>query len=118
MDNNNFFSIDKLVEFGLGMAVANQMIGMMNQSMKQMYIPGSYMALPAAPECIYVAIENRQTGPLSSTEFNDMVNRRQVTKDTLAWLPGMTSWKPVSEVPELLKIIALTPPPLPNPARL
>ena len=33
MDNNSFFSVDRLVEFGLGMAMAQQMVGMMNQTM-------------------------------------------------------------------------------------
>lgn len=30
MDDNSFFSIDRLVEFGVGMAVANQMVRTMN----------------------------------------------------------------------------------------
>ncbi len=41
MNDNNFFSVDRLVEFGMGMAMAQQMVNMMNQSMKQMYVPGS-----------------------------------------------------------------------------
>ena len=34
MDNNDFFSLDRLLEFGLGMGMAQQMINTMNQSMK------------------------------------------------------------------------------------
>ena len=38
MDNQSFFSIDRLVEFGLGMGIAQQMVGMMNRYMQQMYV--------------------------------------------------------------------------------
>ena len=41
MDNNSFFSIDKLVEFGMGMAIAQQMVQTMNKSMVDMHIPGA-----------------------------------------------------------------------------
>lgn len=114
MDNNFFFSIDKLVEFGLGMAVAQQMIGVMNQSLKTMYVPGSYMALPQPAEYIYVAIDNRPVGPLSTVQFSEMATSRQINKDTLVWIPELTCWKPLQEVPQLLKIIALVPPPIPK----
>ena len=58
MDNNSFFSIDRLVEFGLGMTMATQMVEMMNKSMKQMYIPGSIDSIQARQfPTIYVDID-------------------------------------------------------------
>ena len=36
----DFSSMDRLMEFGLSMAVANQMIGVMNQTMSTMQTPG------------------------------------------------------------------------------
>ena len=115
MTNNDFFSVDKLIEFGLGLGIAQQMVSMMNQSIKSMYVPGSYMAMPtnAFPENIYVAIANEAVGPLTSSEFNVLVKEGKVNKGTLAWLPGLGGWKTVEQIPELLKIIALSPPPLP-----
>ena len=113
MDNNSFFSIDKLVEFGLGLGIAQQMVSMMNQSMKGMYVPGSYMALPSMQDNIYVAIKGLATGPLSASEFKNLASNGKVKKDTLSWMPGMMEWKAIEQVPELLKIIALSPPPLP-----
>ena len=112
MDNNSFFSIDKLVEFGLGLGIAQQMVAMMNQSMKGMYVPGSYMALPSMQNNIYVGLNGEASGPFSSSEFKNLVNSGRINKDTLAWLPGMSGWKPIEEVPDLLKLIALSPPPL------
>lgn len=117
MNNNDFFSLDKLVEFGLGLGIAQQMIAMMNQGMQSMYVPGSYMALnsPAQnPDNIYVAENGKPVGPLSSLQFLELVNQKKVNKDTLAWIPGKQEWQKVEQLPELLKIIALSPPPLPK----
>ena len=112
MDNSNFFSLDRLIEFGLSMAVANQMIGMMNQSMQNMFVAGSQMQYNIMPQNIYVAPDGNKVGPLTASSFNDLISQGKINKDTLAWIPGMTAWQPISSIPELLKIIALTPPPL------
>lgn len=115
MDENSFFSIDRLVEFGLGMAMAQQMVQVMNQSMKQMYVPGSIQSMPApSVQTIYVVMDGQPVGPLSESDFSQLVTHRKVTKDTLAWLPGMPGWKPIEQIPTILKIVALTPPPLPD----
>ena len=49
MDENSFYSVDRLVEFGLGMAMAQQMVQMMNQTMQSMYVPGSIQSMPQRP---------------------------------------------------------------------
>lgn len=113
MDNNDFFSLDRLLEFGLGMGMAQQMINMMNQSMKSMYIPGSIQSMPQPVTNIYyVAIDGQQNGPLRESELMELIRNKKVTKDSLAWTPGMSSWMPIEKVPAILKLIALTPPPL------
>ena len=115
MNNDSFYSIDRLMEFGMGMAMAQQMVQTMNQTMQQMYVPGSMQSMPQPQaQPIYVAIDGQQVGPLSESEFAQMVTNKKVTKDSLAWMPGMPSWKPVEQLPALLKIIALTPPQLPT----
>lgn len=114
MDNDSFFSIERLIEFGMGMAMAQQMVGMMNQTMRQMYVPGSVQTMPAAqPITFYVALNGQQVGPISESEFSQMVSNKLITKDTLAWMPGMLSWKPIEQIPAILKIIAVAPPPIP-----
>lgn len=113
MDNNDFFSLDRLLEFGLGMGMAQQMINMMNQSMKSMYIPGSTQSMPQPiTSMYYVAIDGQQIGPLNESELMGLIRDKKVSKDTLAWMPGMATWLPVEKVPVILKLIALTPPPL------
>ena len=114
MDNNSFFSIDRLVEFGLGIGIAQQMVGMMNQTMRQMYVPGSIQTMPATqPVTFYVAINGQSVGPISESEFTQMVTNKQITKDILAWVPGMYTWKPIEQIPAILKVIAVAPPPIP-----
>jgi len=113
MNEQSFFSIDRLVEFGLGMGIAQQMVGMMNQYMQSMYVPGSIQSMPKPmPQTYYVVIDCQQVGPLNDSEIMQLITQKRITKDTLAWVPGMTAWKPIEQVPAILKVIALTPPPI------
>ena len=113
MNDSNFFSIDRLVEFGLGMGMAQQMVGVMNQYMQQMYVPGSIQSMPKPmPQLYYVAIDRQQVGPLNDSELSRLIAQKQVNKDSLAWMPGMSAWQPIEQIPAILKIVALTPPPL------
>lgn len=113
MDNQSFFSIDRLVDFGLGMTMAQQMVGMMNQYMQQMYVPGSIQSMPRPiSQIYYVAIDGQQVGPLNESELSHLIMQKKVNKDTLAWIPGMAAWQPIEQIPAILKIVALTPPPL------
>ncbi len=113
MDNQRFFSVDRLVEFGLGMGMAQQMVGMMNQYMQQMFVPGSIQSMPKPMSQIYyVAINGQQVGPLNDSELSRLISQKQVNKDSLAWMPGMAAWQPIEQIPAILKIVALTPPPL------
>ena len=116
MDDQSCFYIDRLVDFGLGMGVANQMVGIMNQYMRTMDIPGSIQQLQRTVSPIYyVAIDRQPIGPLNDGEMASLISQKKVTKDTLAWMPGMMGWQPIEKVPAILKIVALAPPPLPNP---
>lgn len=113
MDDNSFFSMDRLIEFGLGMGIARQMVNVMNQSMRSMYVPGSMQSMSQPTQSIYyVAIDGNAVGPLNDSELSQLISQKKVNKDTLAWVPGMTTWQPIEKVPAVLKVIALTPPPL------
>lgn len=120
MDNNSFFSIDRLVEFGLGMAMARQMVNVMNESMQNMYVPGSIQSMPVPQSIanIYTAIDGHPVGPLNEREFTALVAERKVTKDSLVWSPGMIGWNALEQTPSILKIVAMAPPPLPNKLQL
>ena len=113
MDNQSFFSLDRLVEFGLGMGVARQMVNVMNESMRSMHTPGAQNSMqPASSKIYYVAIDGRALGPLNDSELMLLIAQKKVNKSTLTWMPGMRGWTAIENVPEVLKVVALTPPPL------
>lgn len=113
MNDNSFFSLDRLVEFGLGVGVAQQMLKVMNESMQSMYIPGAQNPMPSvASKIYYVVIDGSPVGPLNDSELMQLIAQKRVDKSTLTWMPGMPAWKTIENVPEVLKVVALTPPPL------
>jgi hypothetical protein len=116
MNDSDFFSVDKLVEFGLSVAISQQMVASMNQAIKGTIVPGAMNPMPtnATNELFYFAIDGKQAGPFTGRETIDLLQQRKLTKDTLSWKPGMNAWKKIEEVPEILKFVALTPPELPN----
>ncbi|MBQ8095585.1 MAG: DUF4339 domain-containing protein [Prevotella sp.] len=114
IDNSNFFSLDRLVEFGMSASIAQQMVASMNQQMQQMQYPAGIQMMPQPQNATtyYVAIDGQPCGPLDEKELARMIYDKRVTKDTLCWMPGMAKWQPVGQVPAVLRIVALTPPPL------
>ncbi len=113
MNDDSFFSMNRLMEFSMGMAMANQMTRVMNQTLSQMMVPGAGIAMPAAAT-LYVVVDGKQVGPLTDKELLQLVDNGKVTKDSLAWLPGMISWQPIEQIPSLLKTLTLVPPPIPH----
>ncbi len=110
MNEDSFFSLDRFIEFGLGVSSANQMMKMMNESLHSMYVPGVDNALKQQSSLFYAIIEGVQSGPYSESKISRLIVEKRISNNTYVWKPGMTSWKLASEVPEILKLIALTPP--------
>ena len=114
MDGNNFFSMDKLVAFGMGMAIANQMARSMNQSLNQMEIPGAGKAMHNNTDFMYfVVLDGRSEGPFSLAELSRLIAEKKIMKETYVWKPGMAQWDLAENVSEVLRLVALTPPPIP-----
>lgn len=112
MDDSNFFSMNRLVEFGMGMAVAQQMVKTMNHSMTNMHVPGAMNPMEKAKQYFFYAmIEGKQAGPFSEQELSVLIADKKVVKETYVWMPSMPSWKMAEQVPEVLKLVALAPPP-------
>lgn len=112
-DEHSFYSVDRLVEFGLGMAVARQMVQSMNQTMQNMYVPGAGnpMNPPEPPRRVYYAVlEGKQAGPFSETEIARLINEKKVSMETYIWYPGLPGWKTAENIPEIMRLAALAPP--------
>jgi len=111
-DNNSFFSIDKLVEFGIGMSIAQQMVQTMNHSINSMQIPGTQNNFQQpTPLSIYAMIDGNQIGPLNSQEVTQLIQQKKLVNETYVWKTGMSDWELAEKVPEIIKLVALAPPP-------
>ncbi|MEI7507893.1 MAG: DUF4339 domain-containing protein [Flavobacterium sp.] len=111
MNDDSFFSINRLVEFGMGIAVAEQMVKTMNSAMTNMHVPGSMNPMQTAvPQFYYAIVEGNQAGPFSEQELSRLIAEKKIGKETYIWKPGLTKWEIAENFPEILKLVALTPP--------
>jgi len=119
-DGKNFYSLDRLVEFGMTTAAAQQMVSSMNHAIKTMHIPGAgnpmqppqQQNLPAA--VYYAIIDGKQAGPFCETELARLINDKKLCKETYVWHTGLDEWKTAENVQEILRLVALAPPPPPK----
>ncbi|MFQ5653935.1 MAG: SPFH domain-containing protein [Planctomycetota bacterium] len=92
---------------GMGFAMASQMA----RGMGGAAAPAGPPPLPAA--AWHVAEDGRSIGPLSPGQLSERLAGGHLTRDTLVWCAGMTSWMPAGEVPQLAGLFAPSPPPVP-----
>lgn len=115
MNDNSFYSIDKLVEFGMGVSVANQMINSMNQTIDKMKIPGANNTMTKYKDDIYyVVVDSEKEGPYTLADISRLITEKKVFKESYIWKPGMDNWDLVQNVKEVLEMVALNPPPIPK----
>jgi len=107
--NNDFSSIERLMEFGMGLAVAQQMVATMNHAIGNMAVPGAGAPIHQSVE-YYTVVDGAQAGPLNEEEFRTLIERGAVTADSLIWHRGLTAWKQIKDVPEAHKWILLSNP--------
>ncbi len=114
--STDFSSIDRLVEFGMGMSLAQQMVNTMNQTMNSMQVAGVNAGTTGQQACAsqikvpnqwYVAVDGKQAGPLTDMELKELVKSKKVEENTLVWRPGLTAWQLACNVPELNKFLLL-----------
>ena len=116
-DNDSMF--DKMLEMGMGMAVANQIPKMMGSMMPDSFGSAQQTQLPTnvqqGPPPIttanviqfYAIVNNSQVGPLSEQEFIALIQRNLISTSTLIWKQGMANWQPAQQVPEAGKLLLL-----------
>lgn len=115
MDENFYYSLDKLIEFGLGASIATQMISNMNQSINTMTTPGADNSLhPSESQFYFAAIEGKAKGPYSFSELGRLINEGTIVKETYLWKPGMPKWDLAENMPEVLRLAAMEPPAIPT----
>ncbi|HIZ87415.1 MAG TPA: DUF4339 domain-containing protein [Candidatus Coprenecus pullistercoris] len=105
--DNSFNSLDRLLEFGMSMAVAQQMIATMNHVIDNMQTPGSGAPVIKTESQYYAIVDNVQIGPITEPEVNTLVSSYKIKEDTLMWKPGMSGWTQAKLIPEIMKLIIL-----------
>ena len=115
----DFSSLDKLVEFGLGIGIATQMMNTMNQTLARTAYPGVGInpglcsnpgldkAAVTLPQSYYIVRDERLAGPLSEQELSSLVGKGMVRADTFCWRPGLDSWRLAEDIPEVNKLLLL-----------
>lgn len=115
MNNENCFnSLDRLLEFGMSMAVAQQMMQTMSHAMQNMNTPqfkNVNMPLPE-PKHFFALVNDIPQGPFTEQELSGHILANRITKDTFVWFQGMPGWMQALQVPEVTKLFSLMPPPI------
>lgn len=112
MNDETFFSMNRLVEFGLSLAVAQQMVGSMNNALRNTYVPGPQNAMaPNRVKNYHIIIDGKPAGPFGEQELSRLISEGKVVKDTYVWMPGMPKWSQAENVADVLRLVALAPPP-------
>jgi hypothetical protein len=109
--DDNFGSIERLVEFGLGVAVARQMVDSMNLALRNASMPGYHSPVSMPNRSCWVILGGKQAGPFDEAELSRLIVEGRLTKDSYVWKPGMPQWQTAENTPEVLRLVALAPPP-------
>lgn len=106
MNDENFFSIDRLVEFGLGIGVAQQMVKSMNHALQNTYLPGTMNPMnsmeggvrPAA--AFFVILDGKQAGPFSEGELTRLIAQGSVTRRATSGKPACRTGRAARTFPK------------------
>ena len=107
---------------GLAGAGANLAMGVSMANSVAQGLRDQQTVAPAGPPPLpkktsyYMAINNQQSGPFESAALSDKVASGSLTRETLVWSPGMSSWIAAGSVPELASLFSNVPPPMPGKA--
>jgi hypothetical protein len=113
MENQNYNSIEKLIEFGMSMSIAQQMMQTMNHAIQNMVTPQFQQVNVPVPKLVqyYALVNDIPQGPFTEQELLNHIVDNHITNETFVWHNGMPGWMPAKQVPEVSKIINLMPPP-------
>lgn len=114
MDDSSFYSLDRMLEFGFGLAIAQQMAGTMQHINSNM---GSHLnqmnSSVVMPEQIFAVVDNKQAGPFSLSEVAIKINKSEFSEETLIWFQGLSEWKKLGAIAGLNSLLNQSPPPIP-----
>jgi membrane protease subunit (stomatin/prohibitin family) len=107
---------------GLGFGMGNQMGNMTNNmnvgqnNLPRQNIQSSPPQSPPPPPTLnqyFVLINNEQNGPHTIDDIRMLINRGEVTKETLIWKENMAEWENIIDQNDLKSLFGSVPPPPP-----
>ncbi len=110
---DNFFSMNKMMELSMSMAIAQQMVKTMNDATSNMQLPTSMPNINTRSLPYYVAIDGKQHGPCQEQEIVRLIIDGKINSQTYVWKPGMPSWDIAEKISEIQNLFTMVPPPLP-----
>lgn len=94
-------SSSSAMDMGMGFAMANKMADTITTPAQA---PASPPPLPAGSTW-HVAIDDKATGPHTTSAIKDLIGNGQLTEDSLVWTEGMTDWDQAKNVDDIRKLI-------------
>jgi membrane protease subunit (stomatin/prohibitin family) len=96
------------LDFGVGIAMGQQLMGAMSQSPAPMAQTAAQMPPPPVQASAwFISREGQNFGPFSA----EALLGQGLNGQSNVWKAGMAGWLPASQVPELASILASVPPP-------
>lgn len=111
MSDTQFGAVERLVEFGLSAAVAQRMVASMNSALDAMAMPGRQLDATGSGPSFWIVFEGKPAGPFQPAQLTQLILDGKLSKSTHVWRAGMVRWQAVEDTPEVLRLIALVPPP-------
>lgn len=110
-EQNPLNTVTDLVEFGLGIAVAQQMVNTINHCIDNMKTPGADSRIQNSynQNLFHIVSNNNVTGPFTLDEITVLIRAKTITVETLAWRYGLSGWTKAGNIPEINKLIMLNP---------
>lgn len=98
------------VGMGMGFAMANQLGKALVQPTGDVPPPLPGEASPT----YYVGKDGKQAGPFTLSAMEGYIAKGAVNRETLIWKTGLAGWERAEQLPELGRLLAAVPPPLPK----
>jgi hypothetical protein len=112
MQNFDYLSEDKLIDFGLSYTSARKFI----EAIKKEPFEKRWIEVLSKQEIellfYYVMIDGEPDGPFSIFELVRLVNKNIINKDTLIWRPQLSGWVKAEYFGSLITGVAVLPPPV------
>jgi len=107
----HYDSLDKMLELGMSMAVAQQMMKTMNSCISSVNVPTVGVQAPGMPQTAapeyYFQIGDNVAGPFDDKETAGLIRSGKVSASSLVWRRGMSGWEPAQCLPEVNKLLVL-----------